>query len=156
GPEEPSNFISGSKHCNTEQLAIELGQRAARQAYDLDNKLSAKITAYLMPNTGVREVKGRAWTAEEAQMLNHFNPNELTSNSSRDEVIAMADSFATAFNYGPTVISFNSQVLAAHLGDAQGAPLPLSSKQEFLNLAPEEQLRRAKAIAALLYDIALI
>jgi len=56
GPEELGNFVSGSKHCNTEQLAIEIGQRRITHNTDIlqidRNKLRAKITAYLMPNEG--------------------------------------------------------------------------------------------------------
>ncbi len=44
GSETIENFISGSKHCNTEQLAIETAQRAG-----LRPDLSARITAYLVP-----------------------------------------------------------------------------------------------------------
>ncbi|EPG75131.1 hypothetical protein LEP1GSC058_0061 [Leptospira fainei serovar Hurstbridge str. BUT 6] len=44
GPDIPENFVSGSKHCNTEQLAIETGQRKRK----IDG-LTAKITAYLLP-----------------------------------------------------------------------------------------------------------
>jgi len=57
GPEELGNFVSGSKHCNTEQLAIETGQRRVSQN-ETDftaverGKLKARITAYLIPNAG--------------------------------------------------------------------------------------------------------
>ena len=47
GTEKFENFVSGSKHCNTEQLAIETGQRIGRK-----QGLEARITAYLVPNTG--------------------------------------------------------------------------------------------------------
>ncbi|MBC1190235.1 hypothetical protein PN434_02375 [Microcystis aeruginosa CS-558/01A06] len=57
GPEELGNFVSGSKHCNTEQLAIETGQRRVSQnKTDFKeverSKLKARITAYLIPNAG--------------------------------------------------------------------------------------------------------
>ena len=45
GREYPGNFVAGSKHCNTEQLALELSQRLFRA-----KKLRVKITAYLMPS----------------------------------------------------------------------------------------------------------
>jgi hypothetical protein len=45
GGETPDNFVAGSKHCNTEQLALELTQRIYRS-----NKLCVKVTAYLMPS----------------------------------------------------------------------------------------------------------
>lgn len=46
GSETPDNFVSGSEHCNTEQLAIECGHRDANI-----RGLKAKITAYLVPTT---------------------------------------------------------------------------------------------------------
>ncbi|MFY0600603.1 MAG: hypothetical protein JXR03_13105 [Cyclobacteriaceae bacterium] len=42
GSEVYRNFVSGSKHCNTEQLAIESGQRTNKP-----DDLTAKVTAYL-------------------------------------------------------------------------------------------------------------
>jgi hypothetical protein len=47
GDEEIANFVSGSKHCNTEQLAIETGQRYGRFP-----KLTARVTAYLWRSEG--------------------------------------------------------------------------------------------------------
>ncbi|MGQ4646025.1 hypothetical protein [Lyngbya aestuarii] len=46
GKETPDNFVSGSNHCNTEQLAIEAGQRII--THKKSNDFKAKITAYLM------------------------------------------------------------------------------------------------------------
>ncbi|MBD2385022.1 hypothetical protein [Cylindrospermum sp. FACHB-282] len=66
GPEELGNFVSGSKHCNTEQLAIETGQRRVSQnttdfTQTERDKLKAKITAYLIPNSGTW-VSGKTYT----------------------------------------------------------------------------------------------
>jgi hypothetical protein len=44
GAETPENFVSGSKHCNSEQLALELAQRLYR-----DKGIRVKVSAYLMP-----------------------------------------------------------------------------------------------------------
>lgn len=56
GSEELGNFVAGSKHCNTEQLAIETGLRRVTQNKDTEeivkNRLKARITAYLFPNEG--------------------------------------------------------------------------------------------------------
>ena len=57
GMEQIGNFVSGSKHCNTEQLAIETGLRRITHNYkdftDTEkSKITAKITAYLVPNKG--------------------------------------------------------------------------------------------------------
>lgn len=46
GPEIPDNFVSGSKHCNTEQLAIELGHRPT--THNNNNEFILKSTAYLL------------------------------------------------------------------------------------------------------------
>lgn len=43
GSEIPQNFVAGSKHCNTEQLAIETGRRTR------SGDMKGKITAYLLP-----------------------------------------------------------------------------------------------------------
>ncbi|EQA38693.1 hypothetical protein LEP1GSC047_2134 [Leptospira inadai serovar Lyme str. 10] len=48
GPDIPKNFVSGSKHCNTEQLAIETGQRKRKI-----EGITAKITAYLLPTSDI-------------------------------------------------------------------------------------------------------
>ena len=58
GGEVFENFVSGSKHCNTEQLAIEIGQRTGRAVYSAllkeANKpaieLAVKVSAYLLPS----------------------------------------------------------------------------------------------------------
>lgn len=67
GPEELGNFVSGSKHCNTEQLAIETGQRRVSQNDDFkaeQSKLKARITAYLIPNAGTW-VTGGSYTQKQ-------------------------------------------------------------------------------------------
>lgn len=69
GPEELGNFVSGSKHCNTEQLAIETGQRRVSQNEtdfkgDERSKLKARITAYLIPNAGTWVIGG-SYTQDE-------------------------------------------------------------------------------------------
>ena len=50
------NFVSGSEHCNTEQLAIEMGQRRVTQYEAIDEgvrrNFTWKITAHLVPNSG--------------------------------------------------------------------------------------------------------
>ena len=47
GQEEYPNFVAGSKHCNTEQLAIELGLRTGKYP-----GLTGRVTAYLFPSQG--------------------------------------------------------------------------------------------------------
>jgi len=98
GTEDPANFISGSKHCNTEQLAIELGQRTARLAYKLNGKLTAKITAYLFPNDGIRKLtKAAAWTAYELTILNEFDNDDkkaINKKTTPDQIRQIADSIS--------------------------------------------------------------
>jgi hypothetical protein len=47
GAEVLSNFVSGSDHCNTEQLAIETGERKGKP-----QDLSIRVTAYLLTSEG--------------------------------------------------------------------------------------------------------
>ena len=47
GEEYPGNFVSGSYHCNTEQLAIETGQRAVTQQ-QAEYTFALHTTAYLL------------------------------------------------------------------------------------------------------------
>lgn len=75
GDEVFENFIAGSKHCNTEQLAIETGQRTARRTYGQtgDDKsdpiaLAVKVTAYLFPNNGIG-AKRQSFLASEITFL---------------------------------------------------------------------------------------
>jgi hypothetical protein len=49
GTETLENFVSGSKHANSEQLAIESGQRP----WFRDADVSAKITAFMLPATPI-------------------------------------------------------------------------------------------------------
>ena len=61
GSEDLSNFVAGSKHCNTEQLAIEVGQRRVTHADFFTEEakdITAKITAYLLPNQGTWLTEG--------------------------------------------------------------------------------------------------
>lgn len=68
GSEELGNFVSGSKHCNTEQLAIETGQRRVTQNNKIDkrirDRITARITAYLFPNQGTW-IAGQTYSQQE-------------------------------------------------------------------------------------------
>ncbi|EPG75120.1 hypothetical protein LEP1GSC058_0060 [Leptospira fainei serovar Hurstbridge str. BUT 6] len=65
GPDTPDNFVSGSKHCNTEQLAIETGQRKRK----IDG-LTAKITAYLLPASNI-------WYNPDADAKDNYKKDNL-------------------------------------------------------------------------------
>lgn len=62
GQEIYDNFVSGSKHCNTEQLAIETGQRKGKPG-----NLTVRITAYLVPSN--EYVTQKSFTKDEIQNL---------------------------------------------------------------------------------------
>jgi hypothetical protein len=70
GTETVDNFVAGSKHCNTEQLAIEMGQRAGGV-----NKLSIRVTAYLFPNDGVAK---KVFTDADVALLRDFDFSSLS------------------------------------------------------------------------------
>jgi hypothetical protein len=82
GPEVPENFVSGSNHCNTEQLAIESGERTARRLFKMalgeqsDGELielEVKITAYLFPSSD----SGRNESESDLKFLGEFNPDKI-------------------------------------------------------------------------------
>ena len=56
GHEVRDNLVSGSEHCNTEQLAIEIGQRRVTRNNHIDPEIRSlikwKITAHLVTNDG--------------------------------------------------------------------------------------------------------
>jgi hypothetical protein len=56
GNEVVANFVSGSAHCNTEQLAIELGQRVTTQSKDKPAGVSYTLlsTAYLFKDNSIQ------------------------------------------------------------------------------------------------------
>ncbi|MGP2657277.1 hypothetical protein ACOJTA_09565 [Malaciobacter sp. WC5094] len=79
GKNEYENLVSGSKHCNTEQLAIETGQRKVTSKYE---NIKSNITAYLYPNEGTykklsvkefEELKGKYPSLDESHFSSFFN-----------------------------------------------------------------------------------
>src|SRR5262249_32751806 len=60
GDERIGNFVSGSKHCSTEQLAIELSQRKITQT-DEKAEYYLKSTAYLIPDESMKMREGKAY-----------------------------------------------------------------------------------------------
>lgn len=62
GTEEYGNFVGGSEHCNTEQLAIETGQRTARKSYNVN--LYGKVTAYLFDSRDLKSGTRKLLTEE--------------------------------------------------------------------------------------------
>ncbi len=65
GTETLDNFVCGTDHCNTEQLAIETGQRRVTQNPNIDPKVRKrftwKITAHLLGDHRARTTIANAW-----------------------------------------------------------------------------------------------
>jgi hypothetical protein len=61
GGERIGNFVGGSKHCNTEQLAIELAQRGVTQQTRNAMVYSLKSTAYLIPDNSMKIINGTTY-----------------------------------------------------------------------------------------------
>jgi len=84
GRETLDNLVSGSKHCNTEQLAIETGQRRVSQhggiGVEIRGRLTWRITAEQFPN------EGSAITAELDESQTKKYLNEL--DDAQKEVVA--------------------------------------------------------------------
>ena len=67
GEERVGNFVAGSNHCNTEQLAIESAQRAITQSGRATYALFT--TAYLLPDRSMALVSGRAYLGTDGAYL---------------------------------------------------------------------------------------
>jgi hypothetical protein len=163
GTEEPFNFVSGSRHCNTEQLAIEIGHRTARRRYK--EKLVAKITAYLLPNDGARMLLGAPiiYTTEECTYLDGFRSTSgITANSKPKDLLALSNKIGAYLSKNMIVVQksglnpcslFSEIPLSDDLEMMTDRP-PLLS--EFDELPVAGQRKALKEIAARLTEIALI
>lgn len=67
GEERVGNFVAGSNHCNTEQLAIESSQRQSTHAGQADYRLFT--TAYLLPDDSMNAVNGQSYLAVDTNYL---------------------------------------------------------------------------------------
>ncbi|QLQ31702.1 MAG: hypothetical protein HZT40_08975 [Candidatus Thiothrix singaporensis] len=67
GEERVGNFVAGSNHCNTEQLAIESAQRQTTHAGQADYRLFT--TAYLLPDDSMNAVNGQSYLAVDTHYL---------------------------------------------------------------------------------------
>ncbi|WP_174818531.1 hypothetical protein [Paenibacillus kobensis] len=129
GSEELGNFISGSKHCNTEQLAIETGQRY--QKYD---GLTAKITAYLMPNQGFAKKEP---TKADIAYLKYFDQTKVNLNDPADAEKAVRD----------YVEQYPNVDLTPYLASAPAATSgPVLSREAYVKLTPYQQWRVKKDV----------
>lgn len=76
GEEYPGNFVSGSYHCNTEQLAIETGQRAVTQQ-SAEHTFALHTTAYLLLDA--TDYKSKVVKDRESQILSANYLNDQTT-----------------------------------------------------------------------------
>ena len=76
GNEYPGNFVSGSYHCNTEQLAIETGQRLVTQQ-EPERSFVLHTTAYLLRDA--KDYKSANQADQESEILSdNYLRNETT------------------------------------------------------------------------------
>lgn len=126
GEEFFENFISGSKHCNTEQLAIETGQRTGRVTYgagDANNPklidLAVKVTGYVFSQDTVN-VKRNAFSEVEGKLLKSYK----LFKGSVSETLSGIDTLLKAYNT-------YKEALKKPGGSA--APVPRDPVQEVLS-----------------------
>lgn len=94
GDERVGNFVSGSYHCNTEQLAIESGQR--RTTIPADKRYILKSTAYLLDDdsmittgTGDKQetyLNKNDKSYETNGYKQHINNNEIKEQKLKEEI----------------------------------------------------------------------
>jgi hypothetical protein len=80
GDEYPGNFVSGSYHCNTEQLAIETGQRLVTQQTP-ENSFALHTTAYLLRDANYES------TNEDEQKSQILSGNYLADQTAYAEML---------------------------------------------------------------------
>lgn len=155
GREVPDNFVCGSKHCNSEQLALELAQRLYR-----DNGLTVKITAYLMPS-GL-PVQASNWTAlqeafknlpaEIGQIIAEV-PTTVEARASRDVRLKAA----LALYYKNYVGQQNSVSISYQTSAGETIILPGFGEQAMSDAVAEDAAQTfAKRIASALFPVAPI
>jgi hypothetical protein len=129
GSEEIGNFISGSKHCNTEQLAIETGQR-----FNKYKGLTVKITGYLMPNDGFAK---QAFTDYDIAYLKNFDP----------ALIDLSNQATAAAAIKKYIDQYPKPDLAPYLRSAPKAKTgPVVSREAYAKLNPAQQSRVKKDV----------
>jgi len=86
GEEYPGNFVSGSYHCNTEQLAIETGQRLITQQMS-ERSFVLHTTAYLLRDA--TDYKSKVDAQRESQVLTtNYLANETAYQDMLDNNLA--------------------------------------------------------------------
>jgi hypothetical protein len=101
GEEKPENFVAGSKHCNTEQLAIEEGHRITR------GTLEVRITAYLLPQASYwlkspfEEKTAQPWIDYLKKGMNDFAVAKALLNTGPNKEPTVLKSFELANYFDP-------------------------------------------------------
>jgi hypothetical protein len=99
GDEYPGNFVSGSYHCNTEQLAIETGQRVVTQQ-GVENAYLLHTTAYMLRDATDYTSNVDAQRASEVITGNYLNDQPVYQQM-RDNHLAQREAERDATNTQP-------------------------------------------------------
>jgi hypothetical protein len=122
GDEYPGNFVSGSFHCNTEQLAIESGQRHVTQQMP-QNSFRLHTTAYLLRDAP--DYKSEVADQRNSQIL---NGNYLTDHKAYDQMVGNNnDRRLLEQGTGDNSSSVKKSKTDASPAPAQGAVAPLAA-----------------------------
>jgi hypothetical protein len=99
GDEYPGNFVSGSYHCNTEQLAIETGQRVVTQQ-GVQNAYVLHTTAYMLRDA--TDYKSTVDDQRKSQVLisNYLN-DQVAYKKMRESHLAQREAERDASNTQP-------------------------------------------------------
>ncbi len=99
GDEYPGNFVSGSYHCNTEQLAIETGQRVVTQQ-GVENAYLLHTTAYMLRDA--TDYKSTVDDQRKSQVItaNYLNDQDVYKQM-RDNHLAQREAERDATNTQP-------------------------------------------------------
>ena len=99
GDEYPGNFVSGSYHCNTEQLAIETGQRLITQQ-GVENAYLLHTTAYMLRDA--TDYESSVATERKSQVLTgNYLQNQLVYQQMRENHLAQREAERDATNTQP-------------------------------------------------------
>lgn len=118
GKEQLENFVAGSEHANTEQLAIETAQRLFSYK---GQPLIARVTAYLMPNEGFSrsrllssEVKLLADAGWDEEIIKGLGARKREARSAALDKLKLLE---------PGIVAYNKVIVPAGAGNAAAAKL---------------------------------
>lgn len=133
GSEEVGNFISGSKHCNTVQLAIECGQRS--RVDDDSQSFTIKVSGYLFPGLGWKK---SAFTANDMAYLKQFRWPATVDASAPDFAVRLKGALDQLLG------NWSAIDFAALLPDAAQGDHSVPTTSEFRSLSKGDQERIKK------------